>query len=66
MNRYIIDDEGFLIVETKFGNLLIEQWSKGASVKFIENTGFANENIASHIEDASNDIFKIICLVQDE
>lgn len=54
MNRYIFkEDGGFLIVETKWGNVVVEQSEYETSVKFIPNLSFMNN--PSHIEDVDSD-----------
>lgn len=64
MNRFIFDEDGgLLIVETKFGNLQIEQSKFSTSVKFVENS-FMNP-YPSHIEDRSYLKVKVISMVSD-
>jgi hypothetical protein len=65
MNRFVFDEDGgFLIVETKWGNLQIEQSAYETSVEFIEN--FISQLNPSHIEDKTYGNTKIVSMVSDE
>jgi hypothetical protein len=68
MNRIILDKElgGFLLVETKFGNIFIEQAGNETCVKFIENEKIFENDNSSHLEDKSTSTSMIICMVKDE
>ena len=66
MNRFVFDEDGgFLIVETKWGNLRIEQSTYETCVKFIEND-FISQTNPSHIEDKTYGDIKIVSMVSDE
>ena len=66
MNRFVFDEDGgFLIVQTKWGNLQIEQSAKETAVKFVENS-FPGFEPASHIENKSYGSLTVISMVSDE
>lgn len=66
MNRFIFDGDGFLIVETKFGNVVIEQSYGETSVTLVENDFRFHKKNASHIEHKDFMETTIISMVKDE
>lgn len=65
MNRFIMDEDGgFIIIETKFGNVVIEQATFETAVKFIPND-FPGMKEPSHMENKSYSKVTVISMVKD-
>lgn len=66
MNKIVLNKNGaLLLIQTKFGNIQIEQLENETSVKLIENEeGFSD--YPSHLEDKSTPQTLIISMVRDE
>lgn len=65
MNKYVFDeDDNFLIVETKWGTIRIEQSKYRTSVVLIENNEVGEPN-SSHLEYTPSVYKMIVCMVSD-
>lgn len=73
MNEFTFDDElgGFLLVKTKFGDIRIEQWTSGTSVRFFENYSKVYQidnptHIETNIEEKIAPRSLVVSMVLDE
>lgn len=66
MNRFVFDNNGgFLIIETKWGNICVEQSEFSTAVKFIPNN-FPGDHNPSHIKNRSYPNITVISMESDK